>query len=129
MPWYSAFTVPVIWQGYFWVWNSWFQDFFYLGSGGGDAGRNFGYYTSTFSECSVFLGYSKKWEEEFFGKANNRHNSRTLIWWTSIIMMKSLHDIMNIVLCPSYCEIYRTEPHCNKSRYSKQNLASPLAHR
>ena len=43
-----------------------FQDFWIsqdLGSGGGDAGRNFGYYTSTFSECSVFLGYSKKWKD------------------------------------------------------------------
>ena len=39
------------------------QDFFYLGSGGGDAGINFGYYTSTFRECRVFLGYSKKWED------------------------------------------------------------------
>ena len=32
---------------------------FLLGSGGGDAGRNFGWYMSTFRECSVFWDIQK----------------------------------------------------------------------
>ena len=39
-------------------------------------------------------------------------------------------DITNIVLCPSYCKIMEQNLDVTKSRYGKQNLASPLlAHR
>ena len=38
-------------------------------------------------------------------------------------------DITNIVLCPSYCKLMEQNLDVTKSRYGKQNLASPLAHR